>query len=78
MTLRVLIIGPGDPSGHLARLSRWNSEIDVVPGREMKGVDLVLLMGGGNGAEAERARSAGVRVAEVADVGRIQDDHGCG
>lgn len=68
MTLRVLIIGPGDPAGHLARLARWNSDITVVPGRELKGVDLVLVMGGGNSdAEVRRARLAGVRVAEVAD-----------
>jgi len=67
MTLRVLIIGPGDPSGHLARLARWNSDVTVVPGRELRGVDLVLLMGGGNDEAVRRARLAGVRVAEVAD-----------
>lgn len=72
---RVLVVGIGDPGPYLALLERWNGPLELVPGRELRGVDLVLALPGGNGeAEAKRARQAGVRVAEVADAGPHQRD----
>lgn len=66
MGLIVLVVGEGDAEPHLARLERWNGRIELAVGRELRGVDLVLALPGGNGeAEAERARRSGVRVAEA-------------
>lgn len=67
--IRVLVVGDGDPEHHLRRLAMWNGGVEVVPGRELRGIDLVLVLPGGKGdLEAERARRSGVRVAEVVDV----------
>ena len=67
--IRVLVVGEGDPEPHLHRLALWNGGVERMPGRDLKGIDLVLALPGGNGeTEAERARRSGVRVAEVVDV----------
>lgn len=63
--IRVLITGDADPEPHLARLGRWQS-IEVVDTTDLSQVDLVLaLPGDKNAATLDRARRAGVRIAEV-------------
>lgn len=49
----------------LAALRRWHGEVDIIEGTSLIGVDFVLVVPGGNSDLEERARRAGVRIAEV-------------
>lgn len=68
--MNVLIVGGPAPEAEadaLDRLARWNGNLVTSRDPErLKRADLVLVLPGGNGeAQAQRAREAGVRVAEV-------------
>jgi len=65
--MTLLPTGPMTPAAEdaLAALRRWHGEIEVVEGTSLTGVDFVLVVPGGNSDLEERARRAGVRIAEV-------------
>jgi hypothetical protein len=65
--MTLLPTGPLTPAAESAldALRRWHGDIEIVEGTSLAGVDFVLVVPGGNADLEERARRAGVRIAEV-------------